>query len=499
MKRNLQLMLTSAILLAVVFLAVQLRNSVAAPTFTGNVAADFTSPAVVKVDDTEADVGMPAPDFGPDARSGWDIRAVYLEYAPATDILYVGIDCVMICGDADGDGDPNVTGPILGKPVGSGGLGGTDVANFGRGESIALLIDTNNDFTDTGGNFEVVIGVRNSDALTAFGAYHYTGTLNNTMRDQSWGAKLPNVATLFASTSTTVQDLEFTIENFSTLPGFPQGQPVVAYKAYMAIGSIVDDGIGEDFAPNAQTPIVITATPTEPPTLTATTVPSDTPTLTPEPSPTVTNTPEPSPTASPTPPPPTEVPETGAAFATYQEWQAAQEPAYVTTAAQRARASGNNLFQLTIPTIDLATDVFARGWTGIQQADGTVVSQWDDVQYAAGWHKNSAAPGYKGNIVISGHSNIYGSIFRKLWQLKTGQSIYIDQGRMRYTYVIEEVTIAKETNALPAQQVENAAYLRQTADNRLTVITCWPWNDSTHRVFVVAKLKNIKMAIENIQ
>lgn len=499
MKRNLQLTLTSALLLVVIFFTVQLRKSVAAPTFTGNAAADFTGSTVVKVDDTEADVGMPAPDFGPDARSGWDIRAVYLDYDPATDILYVGIDCVMICGDADGDGDPNVTGPILGKPVGNGGLGGTDVANFGRGESIALLIDTNNDFTGTGGNFEVVIGVRNSDELAAFGAYQYTGNLNNALRDQSWGAKLPNVATLFASTSPTVPDLEFTVENFSTLPGFPQGQPVVAYKAYVALGSIVDDGIGEDFAPNAQSPIVITATPTEPPTLTATAVPSDTPTLTPEPSPTVTNTPVPSPTASPTPPPPTEVPETGATFATYQEWQAAQETDRLATTSYRASASIDRLFQLTIPTINLATEVFARGWKGSQQADGTIISQWDDVQYAAGWHKNSAAPGHKGNIVISGHSNIYGSIFRKLWQLKKGQSIYIDQGRVRYTYVIEEVTIAQETNALPEQQVANAAYLQQTTDNRLTLITCWPWNDSTHRVFVVAKLKNIQMAIENIQ
>lgn len=499
MKRNVQLMLTSALLLAVIFLAVQLRNSVAAPTFTGNAAADFISPAVVKVDDLEADVGMPAPDFGADARSGWDIRTVYLEYDPAADILYVGIDCIVICGDADGDGDPNVTGPILGRPVGSGGLGGTDVANFGRGESIALLIDTNNDFTGTAGNFEIVVGVRNSDDLTAFGAYHYTGNLNNALRDQSWGAKLPNVVTLFAPTSTTVQDLEFTIENFSTLPGFPQGQPVVAYQAYVALGSIVDDGIGEDFAPNAQIPIVITATPTAPPTLTATAVPSDTPTLTPEPSPTVTNTPEPtpSPTASPTLLPPTEVPETGAHFATYQQWQAAQEPANSALAAQQTSTAVNSSFRLTIPTIDLATDVFARGWTGVQQADGTVVSKWEDVQYAAGWHKNSTAPGHKGNIVVSGHSNIYGSIFRNLAQVKTGQKVYIDQGRVRYTYIIDEVTVAQETAAQPAQQAQNAAYLSQTDDNRLTLITCWPWNDSTHRVFVVAKLKTIQIATMN--
>ncbi len=521
MKRKLQIMLTSAMVLAIAFLAVQLRYSFAAPNFTGDAAADFTSPAVVKVDDPEADVGMPAPDFGDEARSGWDMKAVYLEYDPATDTLYVGIDCVVICGDADGDGDPNVTGPILGKPVSEGGLGGTDVANFGRGESFALLIDTNNDFTGTAGNFEVVVGVKNSDDLNAFGVYQYTGTIGNQLRDAGWGARLPNVTALFAPPSATTPDLEFTIANFSTLPGFPVGQPVLAYQVHMAMGSIVDDGIGEDFAPNPRTPIVITATPTplptETPKTTATEPPPPTPTLvitntpTVQPSPTITTTPEtpatptntpeapPSPTPSPTAPPPTEVPPTGGKFATYQEWQAAQETDPFTTAVQRSLTAQNTVFHLAIPAIDLTTDVFARGWHAVKQADGMVVSKWDDVLFAAGWHKNSAAPGSKGNIVISGHSNMSGSIFRDLWQLAPGQNIYVDQGRVRYTYRIDEVTIEPETDASPAQQAANAAYLHQTEDNRLTLITCWPWDDNTHRVFVVAKLDKIQMTGAHIK
>ena len=511
MKRKLQIMLMSALVLAVAFLALQLRRSFAAPNFTGDAAADFTSPAAVKVDDPEADVGMPAPDFGPEARSGWDMKAVYLEYDPAADTLYVGIDCVVICGDADGDGDPNVTGPILGKPASEGGLGGTDVANFGRGESFALLIDTNNDFTGTAGNFEVVVGVKNSDDLNSFGIYQYTGTIGNQLRDQGWGPRLPNVTALFAPPSATTPDLEFTIANFSTLPGFPPGQPVLAYKVHMAMGSIVDDGIGEDFAPNPRTPIVITATPTptetpkttatEPPTLTPTITPTIVITVTPtvivtvppSPTPTPTNTPETPPTPAPTAPPPTEVPPTGGKFATYQEWKAAQETTPFTIAVQRSLTAQNTVFHLSIPAIDLTTDVFARGWQAVKQTDGTVVSKWDDILYAAGWHKNSAAPGSKGNIVISGHSNMSGSIFRDLWQLAPGQSIYVDQGRVRYTYRVTEVTIEPETNASATQRAQNAAYLHQTDDNRLTLITCWPWDDNTHRVFVVAKLDNIQM------
>lgn len=193
------------------------------------------------------------------------------------------------------------------------------------------------------------------------------------------------------------------------------------------------------------------------------------------------------------------MPPTGGKFGTYQEWQAAQEINPFAVAEQHSLTAQNSAFHLAIPAIDLTTDVFVRGWQAVKQADGTMVSKWDDVLYAAGWHKNSAAPGSKGNIVISGHSNMSGSIFRDLWQLRPGQTIYLDQGRVRYAYRIDEVTIEPETDASEAQRAANAAYLHQTDDNRLTLITCWPWDDNTHRVFVVAKLTNIQMTAAHIK
>ncbi|MEZ4622300.1 MAG: hypothetical protein R2867_43270 [Caldilineaceae bacterium] len=190
------------------------KLSTAAPTFTGDAAADFAGGNAARFADPVGDVGLPAPDFPAGSVSGWDIQTVYLEYDPATDILYVGIDCVVICGDADGDGDPNVTGPILGKPVSDGGLGGQDAADWGRGESFGLLIDTNNDFDGTNGNFEVVVGVRNSATIADFGAYLYTGRIGAQLRNTGWGDALPNAVALFAPTSSTVGDLEFTIADF---------------------------------------------------------------------------------------------------------------------------------------------------------------------------------------------------------------------------------------------------------------------------------------------
>jgi len=46
--------------------------------------------------------------------------------------------------------------------------------------------------------------------------------------------------------------------------------------------------------------------------------------------------------------------------------------------------------------------------------------------------------------------------------------------------------VLPEEQATAQQQAELASYIVQTADNRLTLVSCWPPNSNTHRVFVVA-------------
>ncbi len=460
-------------------------DSIAATTFTGDAAADFTGPNVIVLNDRDTpDIGMPRPPYTDTDTSGFDLRALYMEYDPATDIMYVGIDCFVICGDADGDGNPDAAGDILGKSVTDGGLGGVDAPLFGAGESFGLLIDTNNDFDAQAGtgNFEVVIGVNEADDLSAIGAFTYLDEIGFQLAGDTWGDRLPNTVALYAAPNSAAPDLEFTIADFSTLPGFTAGNGLGAYQIHLGMGSGIDDGIGEDFAPDQSNPLVITPTPTpEAPTPTETVVP---------PTPTETAVP-PTPTEVSTPPPPTEVPPTGAnllafSYDTVMNALGASGASPV----EMGISSGGN-YALEIPAISLTTQVVARGWHAVPQLDGTIGSAWDNIDFAAGWHKNSATPGQHGNVVISGHNNVGGSVFRDLWQLKPGAMIYVNHNRVRYGYVIDSVTVEQETFASEAQRNQNAAYLQQTDDNRLTLVTCWPWYGDSHRVFVVAKLKSM--------
>jgi sortase A len=149
--------------------------------------------------------------------------------------------------------------------------------------------------------------------------------------------------------------------------------------------------------------------------------------------------------------------------------------------------TANQPQKLELPSIRVETDVVPIGWYVIQQPNGTQVSEWEVADYAAGWHKNSALPGQGGNVVLSGHNNINGAVFRKLYTMKPGDEAYIWAGGQRITYQVEEVMILEEKSASLDQRRDNAKWIQPYDDDRLTLVSCWPETDNTHRVIVVAK------------
>ncbi|MCB0160828.1 MAG: sortase [Caldilineaceae bacterium] len=142
--------------------------------------------------------------------------------------------------------------------------------------------------------------------------------------------------------------------------------------------------------------------------------------------------------------------------------------------------------RLIIPAIDLDTPVVELGWSATADPSGRVFSQWDVAEYAAGWHKNSAPLSVGGNVVMSGHNNILGSVFRELDQLREGDVATVTSGDIEYDYKINAVMIVPDKTATPEQRKENAKWIGGFDDDRLTLVSCWPRDDNTHRIIVVA-------------
>lgn len=142
--------------------------------------------------------------------------------------------------------------------------------------------------------------------------------------------------------------------------------------------------------------------------------------------------------------------------------------------------------RLAIPAIALDTPVVELGWSATKNQNGQIFSEWNVAEFAAGWHKNSARLNEAGNMVLSAHNNVLGAVFRELDQLRRGDAITLWAGRQRFDYVIEDVLIVPEKYASPEQQRANAHWIGDFGDTRLTLVSCWPRDDNTHRIIVVA-------------
>jgi sortase A len=151
--------------------------------------------------------------------------------------------------------------------------------------------------------------------------------------------------------------------------------------------------------------------------------------------------------------------------------------------------------RIEIPAIDVDIPVVELGWSQSEEA-GQIFSEWDVAAYAAGWHINSALPGAGGNVVLSGHNNVLGAVFRELDQLKQGDPITVWMNNRLYRYAVEQVVVLPDKGISDEQRVANTRWIGPFDEERLTLVSCWPRNNNTHRIVVVALPQQVARATQ---
>ncbi len=147
-----------------------------------------------------------------------------------------------------------------------------------------------------------------------------------------------------------------------------------------------------------------------------------------------------------------------------------------------AAAHANIPTRIVIPAIQLDAPIEAVSWHVV---DG--VSQWDvPDHFAAGWLMTSATLGQPGNTALTGHHNIDGEVFRNLVKLKPGDLITIYSNDVPFEYEITTRKILPERGQPDEVRRANARWIQPTTDERITLITCWPYTSNTHRLIIVA-------------
>ena len=142
--------------------------------------------------------------------------------------------------------------------------------------------------------------------------------------------------------------------------------------------------------------------------------------------------------------------------------------------------------RIVAESIDLDAQVVEIGWEQVMR-NGLPTNVWLVADDAAGWHKNSALPGQGGNIVLSGHHNINGEVFRHTIDLEVGATLTLYAGEQPYSYTVVDKFIVKDKDEPEAVRHENAKWIGPFNEERLTLVTCWPYTNNTHRAIVIAK------------
>ncbi len=143
--------------------------------------------------------------------------------------------------------------------------------------------------------------------------------------------------------------------------------------------------------------------------------------------------------------------------------------------------------RLFIPSVKIDTKVVPVGWSMIPSPGGGVKSEWNVADFAVGHHAGSANPGQTGNVVLSGHVDYKGQVFKDLKNVNKGDEVVLYTEKGQYIYVVTDLKIVREEGVPEAQRRENARFMDPTPDLTLTMITCWPYGIDTHRLIVIAK------------
>ena len=143
--------------------------------------------------------------------------------------------------------------------------------------------------------------------------------------------------------------------------------------------------------------------------------------------------------------------------------------------------------RIIIPAIEVDSEVVPIRWETFVDHKGRHVTGWRVADYAASWHYGSAYPGWEGNCVLSAHNNFRGEVFRYLYELERGDNFFLFVGGQQYHYLITDALMLEENDQPDEVQRENARWIGPFEDERVTLVSCWPYLEPTYRVIVVGK------------
>jgi LPXTG-site transpeptidase (sortase) family protein len=142
--------------------------------------------------------------------------------------------------------------------------------------------------------------------------------------------------------------------------------------------------------------------------------------------------------------------------------------------------------RLLIPAIDLnisiqeTSPIRRTSWTGAHRLI------WAPVSFAVGHYNTSGYPGEGQNIVLAGHNNTQGAVFRRLDELMTGDEVILFTEDESFYYRVQEKTIIPYLWNEAEADERLQFYAAPKPTEMVTLISCWPYATNANRIVVIA-------------
>lgn len=104
---------------------------------------------------------------------------------------------------------------------------------------------------------------------------------------------------------------------------------------------------------------------------------------------------------------------------------------------------------------------------------------WEELKKGVGHRAGSANPGERGNMILSGHNDVFGEVFKDLEALKNGDQVQVFAGGRMFKYAVRAKRIVSP---------DELSVLQPTRESVVTLITCHPYRVDTQRLVVIAQL-----------
>lgn len=162
-------------------------------------------------------------------------------------------------------------------------------------------------------------------------------------------------------------------------------------------------------------------------------------------------------------------------------------PTFTPTPSPTAKPPSLPPIRLSIPKINLNISIQEIFPIENATASGETKLMWGPIPAnAAGHYNSSGKPGDERNIVILGHNNTLGEVFRYLDQLKPGDEVILYTEQQEFHYQVQKKYLLPYLGVEQEGDRKLRSFAAPQSEEMITMISCWPYATNANRIVIVA-------------